>query len=56
VLPNKLFVQAIELAALEKQLQYDQSQQEIILKEWKDKHSLIQKGDSWWKGSAFVVV
>jgi len=55
-LPNRMFARAIEIATLERQLQHDQNQKENILKEWEGKHSLVQKGDGWWKGNAFVVV
>ena len=46
-LPNNIFAQVIELAALERQLQWDQSQQQDILNEWKSKHLLIQRQDGW---------
>ena len=48
VLPNKLFVRAIKIAALEQQIFALQKETETKMKQWKKKHNLYQDDQKAW--------
>ena len=54
-LPQNLFARAIEVMALERQIQLEQGKDEDVINQWKDKYKLQSKEGNWWKGTALVV-
>ena len=55
MLPEKLFLQAMEFMAVERQIQLDQIQKQDVIKQWQEKYSLQEKDGGWWKGTAAVI-
>ena len=54
-LPKNLFARAIEVMALERQIQLNQEKSGDTINQWKDKYKLERKDGNWWKGTALVV-
>ena len=52
---QNLFIRAMELMALKRQIQLDQVDKKDIIKQWKDSHGLQEQENCWWKGTAVVV-
>jgi Integrase zinc binding domain len=56
VLPDKLFVQAIEVATIETQVWEAQQKYDTTIKKWIDKYQLEQDNEGWWwKADAPVI-